>query len=265
MKKKLALIATIALVAVLSLTLALAGCKDTKYATPDDIKASGKLIVTTSPDFPPFENLVDGKIVGWDIDVANIFAEKLGVQLEILSCEFDSVLSNVQTGNAHIGMAGISYSPARDKQVDFTAPVFDSTQVIMVKSGSSIKSGADLAGKTVGAQAGTVGYAIASLDPNWEADIGAPASARSYTSGAVAVQDLEAGRIDAVILDILPATQIAAQYSDIVVLSDSPVFSDSYCFAVGEGNKELVDYLNQIIAELKEDGTLEKLTAKWVG
>lgn len=264
MKKKIILIATVALIAVLALSVMLVGCNK-HYATPEEIKESGKLVVATSPDFPPFEFLQDGKAVGWDMDIAKIFADKLGVELEILSTEFDSVLSNVQTAKAHIGMAGISYSPARDKDVDFTDPVFDSTQVIMVKQGSSIKSGADLAGKVVGAQAGTVGFAIAKMDENWPTEIGAPASARSYTSGAIAVQDLEAGRIDAVILDILPATQIAANYNDIVILKDVPVFQDAYCFAVGEGNKALVDYLNVIIAEMKSDGTLDRLTAKWIG
>ena len=136
MKKKILLFTIIAVVTVMVLGVLLTGCcyEDKTKSGIDQIKEGGKLVIATSANFPPFENLEKGKIVGWDIDVAQALADELGVELDIQNMDFEAVLSAVATGKVHIGMAGISNTPARDKNVDFSMNVFDSSQMIIVRA-----------------------------------------------------------------------------------------------------------------------------------
>ena len=121
----------------------------------EDVKKSGKLSIATSPDFPPFESLEGDEVVGIEIDLLNMIAEKLGVELEINQMDFDSVLPGVQSGKFNIGVSGITVTEDRKKNADFTVPYFAAAQAIVVLKDSSIKSKADLEGKKVSVQTGT--------------------------------------------------------------------------------------------------------------
>lgn len=284
MKKKMILFTVIAIVAALSLSVLLAGCteSDMSKAGPDDIKAYGKLVVATSADFPPFENLEDGEIVGWDIDVAKALAEKLGVELEIQNMEFDAVLSAVATGKVHMGMAGISNTAERDKNVDFSVNVFDSSQMIIVKAdNTSITGPMDLEGKTVAVQAGTIGNWLADMDEDYAYDfdddgnvmldspiLGKPANVVKLSNGMMAIQQVADGKADAVILDKLPAQAIVDSLNangEKVKILETSVYDDAYAFAIGEGNKAFKEWLDAAYQELIDDGTIAELNAKWFG
>lgn len=285
MKKKMILFTVIAIVAALSLSVLLAGCTtvDMSKAGPEDIKEYGKLVVATSPDFPPFENLEGGEIVGWDIDVAKALAEKLGVELEIQSMSFDAVLSAVATGKVHMGMAGISYSAKRDETMDFSVNVYDSQQMIIVRADdTSITGPMDLAGKTVAVQAGTIGNLLANMNENYAyttdddgnsvAILGKPGAVNALESGMLACQQLKNGtansyQADAVILDKLPAQEIVeklnAEGGTQLRILDASVYGDAYAFAIGEGNKALKEWIDAAYQELVDDGTIAKLNEKW--
>ena len=236
------------------------------------IKAAGVLVVATNAAFEPFEYIAaDGSYVGWDMDIARAFADLLGVKLEVRNMEFDSVLGAVATGIADIGMAGISYSETRDQTVDFSKGVFNSSQMIIVKSNNTdIKDAYDLEGKVVGAQRGTVGDLLAQLDPEWASDgeggfiLGKPASVKGFGTAAEAVLDLANGRVDAVILDKMPAETIVGKISGVKILEKS-VFDDEYAFAVAEGNAELQAWINEAIDTLKENGKWDEITKKYFG
>ena len=236
------------------------------------IKAAGVLVVATNAAFEPFEYIAaDGSYVGWDMDIARAFADLLGVKLEVRNMEFDSVLGAVATGIADIGMAGISYSETRDQTVDFSKGVFNSSQMIIVKSNNTdIKDAYDLEGKVVGAQRGTVGDLLAQLDPEWASDgeggfiLGKPASVKGFGTAAEAVLDLANGRVDAVILDKMPAETIVGKISGVKILENS-VFDDEYAFAVAEGNAELQAWINEAIDTLKENGKWDEITKKYFG
>lgn len=287
MKKKIVLLTVIAVVAALSVSVLLAGCTtvDMSKAGPEEIKEYGKLVVATSPDFPPFENLVEGEIVGWDIDVAKALAEKLGVELEIQSMSFDAVLSSVATGKVHMGMAGISNSAKRDESVDFSVNVFDSSQMIIVRADdTSITGPMDLEGKTVAVQAGTIGNWLAEMDEDYAyttdddgntvAILGKPGSVNALESGMLACQQLKNGtsngyQADAVILDKLPAQDIVeklnAEGGTQLKILEVSVYDDAYAFAIGEGNKALKEWIDAAYQELIDDGTIARLNAKWFG
>ena len=206
------------------------------------------------------------------MDIARAFADLLGVKLEIRNMEFDSVLGAVATGTADIGMAGISYSETRDQTVDFSKGVFNSSQMIIVKSDNTdIEDAYDLEGKVVGAQRGTVGDLLAQLDPEWASDgeggyiLGKPADVKGFGTAVEAVQALAQGSLDAVILDKMPAEAIVDKMSGAVKILDKSVFDDEYAFAVAEDNAELQAWINDAIDTLKENGTWDKITQKYFG
>lgn len=286
MKKKIVLLTVVAVVAALSLSVILAGCTtvDMSKAGPEEIKEYGKLVVATSPDFPPFESLDKaGNVIGWDIDVAKALAEKLGVELEIQKMEFDAVLSSVAAGKVHIGMAGISNTAKRDESVDFSLNVFDSSQMIIVRAdNTSINGPMDLAGKTVAVQAGTVGNWLAEMDEDYaynfdddgnvlldEPILGAPKTVTKLSSGLMAIQQVKNGQADAVILDKLPAKTIVeklnAEGGNQLKILDMSVYDDAYAFAIGEGNTALKAWIDEALTELKEEGFFEELNSKWFG
>lgn len=271
--KKTSIVIVATLLIVASLALCLSGCGGTKGKTPAEIKEAGVLVVATNAAFEPFEYIAaDGSYVGWDMDIAGAFADLLGVKLEIRNMEFDSVLGAVAAGTADIGMAGISYSETRDKTVDFSKGVFNSSQMIIVKSDNTdIEDAYDLAGKVVGAQRGTVGDLLAQLDPEWASDgeggyiLGKPADVKGFGTAVEAVQALAQGSLDAVILDKMPAEAIVDKMSGAVKILEKSVFDDEYAFAVAEGNAELQAWINDAIDTLKENGTWDKITQKYFG
>ncbi len=270
MKKIIGII--LAIITVFGCVFAFAACNDKSItdSTPDGIKEYGSLVVATNAYFPPFEYKDDkGKIVGWDMDIAAELAKKLGVKLVIEDMEFDSVLLAPNANKAHISMAGISYSEKRDETLDFTVGVFDSSQVIIVKADSAINGPFDLGGKKVGVQSGTVGQLLAEMDPDWAGEgddvcLAEPASVSKFSTGAEAVLALTQSKVDAVIIDKFPAQKFIQNYSGLKI-ADESVFDDEYAFAVKEGNKALVDWLNAAIEEMKTDGTMDAINAKYFG
>lgn len=269
MKKILTI--TVCLVLAVACVLGMTACnKGITDSTPDGIKEYGKLVIATNAYFPPFEYKdSNGKIIGWDIDIAKAFADKLGVELVVEDMEFESVLLAPGTNKAHISMAGISYNEKRDETLDFTVGIFDSSQVIIVKSGSAIKGPFDLADKVIGVQSGTVGQLLAEMDPDWagegeDACLAAPKTVSKFTTGAEAVLALTQDKVDAVIIDKYPAQKFVETYTGTEICEET-VFDDMYAFAVKEGNKALVDWLNAAIEEMKTDGTMDAINEKYFG
>lgn len=275
MKKKI--IVTLAIVlAVVCLAASFAACVDMTTMGPDEIKDYGTLVIATNAEFEPFEYFDgEGNIIGWDMDIARELGRMLGLDedhVKINHMEFDSVLSAVASGSAHIAMAGISRNAERDKTVDFSDDVFDSSQMIIVRADNTdIQDAFDLEGKIVGGQNGTVGLQLAQLSKDWAYDedgnliLGEPEDARGYLSGALAVEALVNGQLDAVILDKYPSQAIAENYSGRVKILETSVFDDAYAFAVAEGNKALADWINSAIAEMKENGFWQKNMDKYFG
>jgi ABC-type amino acid transport substrate-binding protein len=169
---------------------------------------------------------------------------------------FDTALGSVSTGAADLAIAGISKTPDRDKSMDFTDPYFTSNQLIVVKEGSDIKSKADLVGKKVGAQGGTTGEALAQ-------EFLGEKEVSSYDKYAVAIQDLINGQIDAIVMDSYPAQAAVKANGGKIVALEEPLGEDAYCIAVKEGSQELVDALNEILKEMKDNGELDKIIAKY--
>ena len=228
----------------------------------------GKLIMSTNATFPPYEMVADGDGVngsgyeGIDIEIAYALADKLGLELVIDDMDFDAALLAVQNNSADMMLAGLSYSEERDEVVDFSDPYATGVQVVIVKEGSDVTLD-NLGDYMIGTQRGTTGYLYASDTPE-NGGYGED-HVIGYDSGVTAVQELINGTIDAVIIDKQPAEAYVAANPDagLTILPGNWVEED-YCLAVDEGNTALLNALNTALNELKSDGTLDEIVAKYI-
>ena len=247
MKKIIAL----ALVAIM-LICTLAGC-GAKGKTLAEVKEAGKLTVATSPDFPPFESLEGDKVVGIEVDILNLIAKELGVELEIIQMDFDSVLLGVQSAKYDCGMSGITASENRKQNMLFTTPYYNAAQVIVVKEGSAITGKADLTGKKVSVQTGTT------ADEGCKAE-GLDVSA--FAANADAKAALTTGKVDAWIVDNLTAIQMVEEGDGLVIL-DEKMTEEPYAFAFAFGSEDLVAEIDKALKTLIDNGTVESIFAQY--
>ena len=252
------------LVAVLAIALLLVGCASTS-AQPADapsanagtsavekIKADGKLTVLTNAGFAPYEFLgEDNTVIGVDIEIAAAIAKELGVELEVVDMDFDSIIFAVQSGKGDLGIAGMTNTEERRQTVDFSINYVDSLQMIIVPEGSSITGPADLTGKSVGVQMGTTGdlFASESLEG---------VNVQRYKTGPDAGAELAAGKLDAVMIDAGPAAQIAKANPGLVVL-ETPATEEpeQYAIAIAKGNDALKALVDGVLEKLIADGQIQ--------
>lgn len=217
----------------------------------------GKLIMSTNAAFPPYEMTTDsGEFEGIDIETAQAIADKLGLELLIDDMDFDAALLAVQQGKADMVMAGVTVTDERQNVMDFTDSYATGIQSIIVKEDSDIASVDDLAGKKIGTQRGTTGYLYCSDDFGDENVV-------AYDNGLTAVQMLNNGQVDCVVIDNAPAKEFIAANPGLKLL-DTAYVEESYAIGVGKGNTELKDAINTALEELKADGTLQAIVDKYI-
>lgn len=217
----------------------------------------GKLIMSTNAAFPPYEMTTDsGEFEGIDIETAQAIADKLGLELQIDDMDFDAALLAVQQGKSDMVMAGVTVTDERQNVMDFTDSYATGIQSIIVKEDSDIASVDDLAGKKIGTQRGTTGYLYCSDDFGDENIV-------AYDDGLTAVQMLNNGQVDCVVIDNAPAKEFVAANPGLKLL-DTAYVEESYAIGVGKGNTELKDAINTALEELKADGTLQAIVDKYI-
>lgn len=236
-------------------------------------KEEDVLTVYTNAEFPPFEYLADNKPVGVDMQIAQAIADELGKKLVIKNVKFDTILSSISSGKGDLGIAGITVTPERAESVDFSVNYATSTQYIVMKKDAEIKTIEDLAGLKIGVQLGTTGDFIISDEISGTEDEetgehikgvleGTGATVTQYNSAADAAVNMDSGKVDVVVIDMLPAEIVAGQYDNFkaieLVYADGSKTDESYAVAVKKGNKELLDTVNKVINRLIEEGKIDK-------
>ena len=217
---------------------------------------AGKLTMATNATFPPYEMTTDaGEFEGIDIETAQAIADKLGLELQIDDMDFDAALLSVQQGKADIAMAGVTVTDERKAVMDFSDSYATGIQSIIVPEGSDIASPDDLAGKKIGTQRGTTGYIYCSDDFGDENVV-------AYDDGLTAVQALNNGQVDAVVIDNAPAKEFIAANPGLVILETSYAEED-YAIGLAKGSS-LEDAINGALEELKADGTLQSIVDKYI-
>lgn len=203
-----------------------------------------------------------GNPIGIDVEVAQAIANKLGLELVVDDMGFDAALLAVQNGQSDIAMAGITVSEDRLAKMDFTDSYATGVQVVIVKEGSDVTMD-NLGDHMIGTQMGTTGYIYASDTP----DNGGYGEDHviGYETGAVAVQALVNGQVDAVIIDNLPAqSYVEANAAAGLTILEGTWVEEDYAIALQKGNTELMAAVNGALNELKADGTFQGIVDKYI-
>ncbi len=275
MKKLIAL--TLVAVMLLSVVFTLSACN----------KDENVLVMATNAAFPPYEYVEGEKFVGIDIEIAQAIADKLEMELKIEDVEFGSIIGGVVEGKYDMGMAGMTVTEERKQSVNFSETYATGIQVIIVKDGSAITSLDDIfvfddegnptalkdTDIKVGVQQDTTGDIYSSDDvTNWGLnDVDEDGTVKTdrvvrYKTGAEAVEALKTDKVDMVIIDNEPAKSfVKANTGKIHILEgDNEYAIEDYAICVAKENTELLEKINKALDDLKKDGTIDKIVAKYI-
>ncbi|MBU5483843.1 ABC transporter substrate-binding protein [Clostridium sp. MSJ-11] len=243
----------------------LAGCggkdkgNETAANTLEKVKQEKKIKIGLEDTYPPMEFRNEkNELVGFDVDLANAIGEKLGVETEYVITEFGGLTMALNSGKFDMSLSAISVNPDRAKEVDFSEPYVKGGQAIIVKNDNTdITKVEDLNDKTVGVQLGTTGEEAAKKIQGLK-------EVKTYDKATQPFQDLEIGRIQAVIVDEFVGRYYLAKqegkFKVAVTLDEEPI-----AIAFKKGDKELQEEVKKAIEELKQDGTMSELSKKWFG
>ncbi len=234
------------------------GSDDGAYA----LLEAGKLVVATSPDYPPFENLVDGEMVGFEIDLAKALAEKLGLTIEFKQLQFDAIVTAVAAGGqCDVGISGFSITPERLAEVDFSDSYYvdDLGVAVMKDSGITAENVDEMLsaeGVKIAVQSGTTGEAQMLEDyPN--------ATIVPYGNSTDSFAAMQAGQVSAVCTNLAVVNRtVADAYQDAEIVK-SIATGEEYGIAVSKDNPELTAAINAALAELEAEGTIAEIAGSW--
>ena len=249
--------------------LALAACGNTSESADSaatagnsalqEIKDSGKLVIGTCADYPPYEwHLIkDGKdeIIGFDIDIAQAIADELGVELEIKDMDFDGLIPALSTGKIDMIIAGMNPTDERKQSVDFTDIYYTQKDALVIKSedAENIQSENDLKKASLATQKATIQETY--LLENFP-----DAALQSVPKWNTAILSLVTGKVDAVLMVETVAKQYVEQNEGLEIAGfDVASTPNESAIAVAKDNKDFLDAVNDILDEMKESGQIEEL------
>lgn len=227
----------------------------------DNGDGDNTLVMATNAFFEPYEYYEGDEIVGIDAEVGKAIADKLGMDFEISDVDFDAIIPNVQSGKASMGMAGMTVTPDREKNVSFTRSYAKGIQVVIVPEDSEIASIDDMAGKMIGVQQGTTGDIYCS-DTTENGGFGEENVTR-YNKGSDAVMALLSGKVDCVVIDNEPAKSFVAANEGLKIL-ETAYTEEEYAICIAKDNEELLEKVDTALGELIDDGTVQKIIDKYI-
>jgi glutamine transport system substrate-binding protein len=213
------------------------------------------LTVGSDIPYPPFEQGKPGEYTGFDVNLLESIAEKMGRTAEFEDTSFETIFAFLGQGKFEAVASAATITPEREKSVDFSNPYYLSEQAILVKEGGSINTVEELKGATIGVQKGTTGEEFVE-------EKGEAGELRAYPTGPDAVNALNAGTVEAVVIDI-PVAENAVNESSGLEISAAIPTEEEYGIAVAQGNTELLAEINKGLKETMEDGTYAKIYKKW--
>ena len=218
------------------------------------------LVMGTNAEFPPFESRGGAggdDVVGFDVRVAEAIAAKVGLPLKIEDMKFDSLLPALSAGKVDMVLAGMTITEERARNVDFSAPYYKATQVVLMRSGAEVPATKEaLKGRMVAVQLGTTGDGVAT-------EIVGQGNVRQFTSAMDAVVELNNGKVDFVVIDEQPANQFLKKNPGLVLVR-LEFDAEFYGVAVKKGNAELLAQINEALAEIAEDGRYDQFVDEWM-
>ena len=220
------------------------------------IAAAETVTVAFNPEYPPFESVEGSEYIGYDVDMIIAIAEKAGFEIEFEAMDFDAVLSTVMTNKNTIGVSGISITPERQLNVNFSQGYINAGLIVVIKKDSGYATPEDLKGKIIGVQQGTTSDFAAEEITGME-------NVAQYKTFLNAIMDLQGNKVDAVIVDKPVGMAILASLNDdSLEIVDMGLQADWYGIEVNKDNPELLEKIDKAIDELKAEGFFDALEEK---
>ena len=246
MKKTLT--AALCLMMILCLTAGAAA----QSATPtlDAIKEKGKIIMMTNATFPPFEYIKDTKFAGIDVDLSQMIADKLGVELEVIDMDFGLLIEALKGGKGDFVAAGMTFTPERQEHIDFSMIYITNGLLVIVPADSSIKALADLEGKKIAVQESTTGDI-------WAGENIKGAVLQQYKGAVEAGNAVAGGKADAAVMDKLPAESMVKNSGGALALLEEMAAAEDTAMGIAKGKEDLVAFINEVLKEAIDSGALQ--------
>jgi len=254
-----------AALATAALLLASCGKKDAPAAAPmASAPAPAKVyVVGTDAAYAPFESQNEkGEIVGFDIDILKAIAAKAGIEVKFVNTPWEGIFNALGQGDRDMIVSAVTITDERKQTMDFSDPYFDAQQLIAVKENSRIAKFADLKKLKVGVQTGTTGdEAVTKLLGKTSTNI------KRFESTPLALKELESGGVDAVVADNGVVIHYVANNpgGKFKTVSDKDFVPEQYGIALKKGNTELQAKLNKGLADIKADGSYDKIYTQYFG
>lgn len=235
----------------------LGGCSDENKKSANGEKEIYS--VATSADYPPFEFLQNGKIVGFDIDMVHAIADKMGLKIIVNDMSFDGILGSLKSNRTDMAISAITPTPQRKEAVDFSEDYYSTQRVLVCSELSSVHNITDLTGVAIGVQSGSIYEIFANSDLK---DMAAGISVKSLPRIPELVQELKTRRISCICLGQKEAEGLMKNTDGLRLV---PLDEDTSGFAIAlPKGSVLREKINQALLQLNADGTIEKLKQKWL-
>lgn len=245
--------------------LFIAGCSK-KSAEDNSLQAlisRGEFVLGLDDSFPPLGFRSDSnEIIGFDIDLGKEVASRLGVKFRAQPINWDAKEQELATGNIDCIWNGLTITDARKKALSFTKPYLKNAQVVVVKKNSNIKNLKDLAQKTIGLQAGSSAADAVEDSVEFRKSI---KSIVEFKDNITALNDLEIGGVDAVVMDLVVANYAISTFSKPFEVLKEGLLPEEYGIAFRKGDEKLTQKVQSILEEMANDKTVEKISTKWFG
>lgn len=250
-----------------SFNLIFVACGKKESTDLDAVKSKGTLIVGLDDTFAPmgFRD-ANGEIIGFDIDLAREVARRMGVEAVFRPSEWSGIVFELRSGNIDVVWNGMTITEERLRQISFSEPYMNNDQIIVTMADSSLNAKSDLKGKIIGLQLGSSSYSAVSQDELYESF----REVRRYDTNVEALMDLEAGRIEAVVVDEIAARYYITQKEknigrNIFKVLEGDFGKEEYGVGIRKEDVNLKNKIDKILKEMKEDGSFNEIYIKWLG
>lgn len=262
MKKKLVFL----VIAIFTLGLLISGCGKKEQATDNswkEIQQKGKFVLGLDDSFPPMGFKDDkGQIIGFDIDMAQEAAKRMGVKVELKPVQWDGVLLSLNNKDIDVIWNGLTITDKRKQQIAFSKVYLQNKQIIVTNNDSNIKTKKDLAGKKVGLQLGSSSETALNADSATAKSI---KEIKKYSNNTEALMDLKTGRIDAVVVDEVVGRYYISKKPGQYKVADEDFGKEDYGVGIRKSDVSFKNELDKTLDAMKADGTADKISQKWFG
>jgi polar amino acid transport system substrate-binding protein len=257
----------LSMIMIVLLAMVIAGCggkgseKDNSLAK---VKEQGFFILGLDDEFPPmgFRGEENNEITGFDIDLAKEVAKRIGVEVQLKPVAWDGIIFSLNKGDIDVIWNGLTITDERKAKIGFSKAYLNNRQIIMVQKGSSVQSMADLKGKIIGLQMGSSSENALNGAEKFASTL---KDVKKYENNALALLDLESGRIDGVVIDEIVGRYSSSKKPGVYRVLKDALGNEEYGIGFRKGDVSFKNEVDRVLDEMKKDGSAAEISKKWFG